>query len=41
MHCNGDKKATTEALPQIISKLKEMGYSFVTVDKLLHLKAYK
>jgi peptidoglycan-N-acetylglucosamine deacetylase len=41
MHCNGDKKATTEALPQIISKLKKMGYSFVTVDKLLHLPAYK
>ncbi len=41
MHCNGDKKATTKALPQMILKLKEMGYSFVTVDKLLHLKAYK
>jgi len=41
MHCNEDKKATTEALPQIISKLKQMGYSFVTVDKLLHLSAYK
>lgn len=41
MHCNGDKKATTAALPQIIFKLKKMGYSFVTVDKLLHLPAYK
>jgi len=41
MHCNEDKKVTTEALPQIISKLKEMGYSFVTVDKLLDLSAYK
>ncbi|MBU3182896.1 polysaccharide deacetylase family protein [Clostridium psychrophilum] len=41
MHCNEDKKATTEALPQTISKLKQMGYSFVTVDKLLHVSAYK
>ncbi|MBU3092278.1 polysaccharide deacetylase family protein [Clostridium sp. CF011] len=41
MHCNEDKKVTTEALPQIISKLKEMGYSFVTVDKLLEISAYK
>lgn len=41
MHCNEDKKATTEALPQIISKLKQMGYSFVTVDKLLNVSAYK
>lgn len=41
MHCNEDKKVTTEALPQIISKLKERGYSFVTVDKLLDIPAYK
>ena len=41
MHSNEDKKVTTEALPQIISRLKEMGYSFVTVDKLLDLSAYK
>ena len=41
MHCNEGKKATTEALPQIILKLKEMGYRFVTVDKLLDLSAYK
>ena len=41
MHCDGDKQITTQALPQIISKLKEMGYSFVTVDKLLGLPAYK
>jgi peptidoglycan/xylan/chitin deacetylase (PgdA/CDA1 family) len=41
MHCDGDKKATTEALPNIIIKLKEMGYNFVTVDKLLNCTAYK
>ncbi len=41
MHSNEDKKVTTEALPQIISRLKEMGYSFVTVDKLLEISAYK
>lgn len=41
MHCDGDKQITTEALPQIILKLKGMGYSFVTVDKLLNLPAYK
>ena len=41
MHCDGNKQNTTKALPQIISKLKEMGYSFVTVDKLLDLSPYK
>ena len=41
MHCDGDKQMTTAALPQIISKLKEMGYSFVTVDKLLNISRYK
>ena len=41
MHCNGDKKVTAEALPLLILKLKQLGYSFVTVDKLLHFKAYK
>ena len=41
MHSNEDKKVTTEALPQIISRLKEMGYSFVTADKLLEISAYK
>lgn len=41
MHCDGNKQSTTEALPQIILKLKKMGYSFITVDKLLDLPAYK
>ena len=41
MHCDGDKQITTKALPLIISRLKEMGYSFATVDKLLALPAYK
>lgn len=41
MHCNDDKKATAEALPIIISELKAKGYSFVTLDKLLDVPAYK
>jgi peptidoglycan-N-acetylglucosamine deacetylase len=41
MHCDGDKQVTTEALPQIILKLKKMGYSFVTLDRLLSIPAYK
>lgn len=41
LHCDGDKQITTKALPLIISKLSEMGYTFVTVDKLLDLPAYK
>jgi peptidoglycan-N-acetylglucosamine deacetylase len=41
MHCDGDKAATLAALPQIISDLKERGYKFVTLDKLLGIDAYK
>jgi chitin deacetylase len=31
----GNRSATVEALPQIIAKFKELGYSFVTVPELL------
>lgn len=41
MHTTEDKKATIEALPEIITKLKEKGYSFVTLDELLNVSAYK
>jgi peptidoglycan-N-acetylglucosamine deacetylase len=35
----GNHAATVEALPQIIAKLKELGYKFVTVPELLEMKA--
>lgn len=35
----GHHAATVEALPQIIAKLKELGYKFVTVPELLGMKA--
>lgn len=38
MHDGGGNRATTvEALPQIITQLKELGYSFVTVPQLLEM----
>jgi peptidoglycan/xylan/chitin deacetylase (PgdA/CDA1 family) len=40
MHDGGGRHAATvEALPQIIAKLKELGYKFVTVPELLDMKA--
>lgn len=41
MHSNEDKIITSEALPDIISKLKEKGYRFVDLSELLGIKAYK
>ncbi len=35
----GDRSATVEALPQIISALKGQGYKFVTVPELMELQA--
>ncbi|OKH24654.1 polysaccharide deacetylase family protein [Chroogloeocystis siderophila] len=35
----GNRSATVQALPQIISQLKQQGYRFVTVPQLLELKA--
>ncbi len=34
----GNRSATVEALPKIITKLKELGYKFVTIPKLLEMK---
>lgn len=34
----GNRSATVEALPKIITKLKALGYKFVTIPKLLELK---
>jgi peptidoglycan/xylan/chitin deacetylase (PgdA/CDA1 family) len=39
MHCAGgigNRKATVQALPYIITKLKKIGYKFVTVEELLN-----
>ncbi|ERI95191.1 polysaccharide deacetylase [Clostridiales bacterium oral taxon 876 str. F0540] len=41
MHSNEDKATTAEALPEIITKLKEKGYSFVDLSELLNTNAYK
>jgi peptidoglycan-N-acetylglucosamine deacetylase len=41
MHSNENKKATAEALPEIIKRLKEMNYALVTLDELLGVPAYK
>jgi peptidoglycan-N-acetylglucosamine deacetylase len=41
MHCGADKEATADALPIIISNLKAKGYNFITLDKLLNIRAYK
>lgn len=41
MHCNSDKIATAEALPQIIQAIKSKGYEITTLDKLLNIPAYK
>jgi peptidoglycan/xylan/chitin deacetylase (PgdA/CDA1 family) len=35
----GDRRNTVEALPQIITTLKEQGYRFVTVPELLEIEA--
>lgn len=34
----GNRSATVEALPKIITKLKALGYKFVTIPKLLEMK---
>lgn len=41
MHCNSDKEATYEALTIVIRTLKERGYSFLTLDEMLNIKAYE
>ncbi len=41
MHSNEDKATTAEALPEIITKLKEKGYRFVDLSELLKTDAYK
>jgi len=33
----GNRSRTVQALPQIIAKLKDLGYRFVTVPELLEL----
>lgn len=41
MHSNDDKAATAEALPELITKLKEKGYRFVDLGELLNISPYK
>jgi peptidoglycan-N-acetylglucosamine deacetylase len=41
MHCGPDKEATADALPIVISELRNKGYTFTTLDKLLNIRAYK
>ncbi|WP_264174402.1 hypothetical protein [Clostridium tagluense] len=41
MHSNYNKIATTEALPQIIEKLKAKGYKIKTISDMLNIKAYR
>lgn len=37
---SGNREKTVQALPRIISTLKQQGYQFVTVPELLKVKAY-
>jgi peptidoglycan/xylan/chitin deacetylase (PgdA/CDA1 family) len=41
MHSNNDRAATVEALPRIITGLREKGYEIVGLDVLLGRPAYK
>ena len=34
MHCNGDKSATAEALPDIIKAIQDKGYKIATLDQM-------
>lgn len=41
MHSSQANAATVQALPEIIEKLHTLGYTFLKVDEMLGLKAYK
>ncbi|MBC2582108.1 polysaccharide deacetylase family protein [Clostridium sp. DJ247] len=41
MHSIENNKASLEALPEIIKKLKDKGYEFLTLDKMLGISAYR
>lgn len=41
MHCNDDKTATVEALPQIITSLRQKGYHFVDLGEMLQINPYQ
>jgi peptidoglycan/xylan/chitin deacetylase (PgdA/CDA1 family) len=41
MHSNGDRQATVEALPEIITGLQSRGYSFLTLSQMLGIPAYR
>lgn len=41
MHSGRSNHATAEALPEIIAKLREDGYTFVTVAQMLGVSAYR
>lgn len=41
MHCNGDKTETVNALPAIITALRQKGYQFVDLGEMLQMKPYQ
>ncbi|MFA5215560.1 polysaccharide deacetylase family protein [Sulfuricurvum sp.] len=41
MHSGRANNSSVEALPEIIEKLTEMGYSFLRLDELLGIRAYR
>ena len=41
MHCNGDKKASAEALDIFVPELIKQGYQFIGLDKMLNMPAYQ
>lgn len=41
MHSNSDKSETLKALPEIIEKIRENGYTITTLDKMLNCDGYK
>lgn len=41
MHCDGDKTETVNALPEIITSLREKGYQFVDLGEMLKINPYQ
>lgn len=41
MHCNDDRQATVDALPEIITGLQARGYRFLTLSQMLGVPAYQ
>lgn len=41
MHCDSDKTETVEALPEIITSLRQKGYQFVDLGEMLQINPYQ